>query len=91
LRIIHIVPDWTVRVALKNRDRTEQWRALAKDGAELPLHRQTTRVAEFLAGPGETMDFEYRPAAAGLLQLDVSQRTGAWRTALPIRVEAASR
>jgi FtsP/CotA-like multicopper oxidase with cupredoxin domain len=91
LRIIHIVPDWTVRVALKNGDRTEQWRALAKDGAELPPHRQTTRVAEFLAGPGETMDFEYRPAAAGLLQLDVSQRTGAWRTALPIRVEAASR
>ena len=63
------------------------WRALAKDGAELPPHRQTIRAADLIAGPGETMDFEYRPAAPGMLRLLVMQRTGVWKTELPIRVE----
>jgi hypothetical protein len=91
LRIVHIVPDWTVRVTLTRGDSTEQWRALAKDGAELPPHRQTTRAATFVAGPGETMDFEYRAGAPGALRLDVAQRTGEWKTALPIRVDAPRR
>ena len=56
-------------------------------GAELPPHRQTTRLAELIAGPGETMDFEYRPAAPAMLRLLVMQRTGVWKTELPIRVE----
>jgi FtsP/CotA-like multicopper oxidase with cupredoxin domain len=91
LRIVHIVPDWTLRVTLRRGDVTEQWRALAKDGAELPAHRQTTRAADFVAGPGETMDFEYRPAAPGVMTLSVEQRAGAWKTALPILVRPAER
>jgi FtsP/CotA-like multicopper oxidase with cupredoxin domain len=91
LRIVHIVPDWTARVTLRRGEGTEEWRALAKDGAELPSHLKTTRAATFIAGPGETMDFEYRPSAPGLLSLDVGQRTGEWKTALPIRVEPGGR
>ena len=87
LRIVDIVPDWTIRIRLKRGDVTEQWRALAKDGAELPAHRQTTRAADLVTGAGETMDFEYRPAAPGVLKLDVMQRVGVWRTSLPILVE----
>jgi len=48
---------------------------------------QTSRRAEFIAGPGETMDFEYQPAAPGLLRLEVRQRSGGWKMELPIRVE----
>ncbi len=87
LRIIHIIPDWNIRIALRLGDTTVHWRALAKDGAELPSHLQTVRPAELLAGPGETLDFEYRPTAPGLLYLDVMQRTGVWKTRLPLRVE----
>ena len=88
LRIIHIVSDWTARIALVRDDSTVHWRALAKDGAELPARVQTTRLASFLAGPGETMDFEYEPTSPGLMRLDVEQRTGVWKTHLPIKVEA---
>jgi FtsP/CotA-like multicopper oxidase with cupredoxin domain len=87
LRLIHIIPDWNARIVLKLGDSTVQWRALAKDGAELPPHRQVVRPADLLVGPGETMDFEYRPTAAGVMRLEVMQRTGAWKTQLPIRVE----
>jgi len=87
LRLIHIIPDWTARIALLSGDSMVQWRALAKDGAELPRQQQSMRRAEFIAGPGETMDFEYQPAAAGMLRLRVAQRTGIWKVELPIRVE----
>jgi len=87
LRLIHIIPDWTARIALLQGDSVVSWRALAKDGAELPPHRQTTRPANLIAGPGETMDFEYRPAAPGMLRLEVRQRSGGWKMELPIRVE----
>jgi FtsP/CotA-like multicopper oxidase with cupredoxin domain len=91
LRIAHIIPDWTVRATLKKGESTEEWRALAKDGAEFPSHLKTMRAATFVAGPGETMDFEYRPSAAGLLSLEVVQRTEEWKTALPILVAPARR
>jgi len=91
LRLIHIVPDWNVRLALTRDDSIVHWRALAKDGAELPPHRQTVRAASLLAGPGETMDFEYQATSPGLMRLEVAQRTGAWKTQLPIRVEPALR
>ena len=87
LRLIHIIPDWTARIALFRGDSVLSWRALAKDGAELPPHQQTVRTADFIAGPGETMDFEYRPVAPGVLRLLVMQRTGIWKMELPIRVE----
>ncbi|HSE67071.1 MAG TPA: multicopper oxidase domain-containing protein [Gemmatimonadales bacterium] len=88
LRLIHIIPDWTARIRLMQGDSVLSWRALAKDGAELPAHRQTVRRSELIAGPGETFDFEYRPSAPGLIRLEVMQRTGVWKMApLPIRVE----
>jgi FtsP/CotA-like multicopper oxidase with cupredoxin domain len=90
LRLIHIVPDWNVKIALSQGDSIVQWRALAKDGAELPRHLQTMRAASLLAGPGETMDFEYRPMVPGLLRLDVAQRSGVWKIQLPVRVMASS-
>jgi len=87
LRLIHIIPDWIARIALMQGDSVLSWRALAKDGAELPPHLQTVRPADLIAGPGETFDFEYRPTAQGLLRLLVMQRTRIWKTELPIRVE----
>jgi FtsP/CotA-like multicopper oxidase with cupredoxin domain len=87
LRLIDIIPDWTARIALLREDSVVHWRALAKDGAELPPRAQVTRLASFIAGPGETMDFEYRPTTPGLLRLEVQQRQGLWKTQLPIRVE----
>ena len=87
LRIIHIIPDWTARIALLQGERVLEWKALAKDGAELPLHQQRVRAADFIAGPGETMDFEYRPEVPGMLKLLVMQRTGIWRMEMPILVE----
>ena len=55
--------------------------------AELPASAQLPHPAAFITGPGQTMDFEYRPTAPGLMRLEVEQRTGSWKTHLPIRIE----
>jgi FtsP/CotA-like multicopper oxidase with cupredoxin domain len=87
LRLIHIIPDYTAWIALLQDDKPLRWKPLAKDGAELPLARQVMRDSYLLAGPGETMDYEFTPTAPGILRLEVEQRTGAFKNHLPIRVE----
>ena len=87
LRLIHMIIDWSARISLMRGDSVVQWKALAKDGAELPREAQITRPATLIGGPGETMDFEYRATQRGLLRLDLQQREGLWKAALPIKVE----
>jgi len=87
IRLIDIMPDWTIRVSMMREDSTVHWKSLAKDGAELPVHAQVMQPAAFITGPGQTMDFEYRPTAPGVLMLQVSHRTDPWKTWLPILVE----
>jgi FtsP/CotA-like multicopper oxidase with cupredoxin domain len=45
------------------------WRALAKDGADLPQNQAVMRPARMVFDPGEIYDFEYTPAAPGELKL----------------------
>lgn len=87
IRLIEIMPDWTIRIAMMREDSVVHWKALAKDGAELPASAQVMQPAEFISGPGQTMDFEYRPTAPGLILFHVRHRVDPWKTELPIRVE----
>jgi manganese oxidase len=50
---------------------TVQWRPVAKDGADLPASARTPRPARQIVTMGETYDFEYTPAAKGLMRLEV--------------------
>ena len=87
IRLIDIIPDWTSRITLTRDDSVVHWTALAKDGAELPPTARVLRSATLVSGPGQTMDFAYRPSAPGLMRLAVEQRTGAWKTHLPIAID----
>jgi FtsP/CotA-like multicopper oxidase with cupredoxin domain len=49
-----------------------QWRAIAKDGGDLPPAQVVMQEARQLALAGEVYDFEYQPTVAGTLQLQVS-------------------
>jgi len=87
IRLIEIMPDWTIIVRMMRGDSVVHWKALAKDGAELPPRTQVMRRAELMTGPGQTMDFEYRPTTPGLLNLRVRHRVDNWSNDLPIVVE----
>jgi hypothetical protein len=64
-----------------------QWRAIAKDGADLPPRLATLRPARLTFLPGEIHDFEFTPAAAGELVLEFG-KGAPWntRTRVPVHV-----
>jgi FtsP/CotA-like multicopper oxidase with cupredoxin domain len=62
------------------------WRAVAKDGADLPPAQAITQTEPLMTGPGEIADFEFTPTEPGELVLDVNSPIAAWRLAVPVRV-----
>jgi FtsP/CotA-like multicopper oxidase with cupredoxin domain len=62
------------------------WRALAKDGMDIPVERATVRPAAQQMGNGETYDFEVVPDAAGELRFTVSAAAGQLLATVPVRV-----
>lgn len=70
-RFINITPNNTLVVSLRGESGIAQWRAVAKDGADLPPQQSTMRPATLTIGVGETYDFEYEPGAPGDLRLEV--------------------
>jgi len=61
-------------VVLSRAGKPVIWRAIAKDGADLPPHQATERPAQQLIAVGETYDFEFQPDRPGELKLDCSRR-----------------
>lgn len=72
-RFIDITSDGFKHVELLGADdKPVKWRAVAKDGADLPPEMQVEGVAQQLAAPGETFDFAVTPAAAETLTLQIT-------------------
>lgn len=89
LRLININPDWRVYLSLKEGDEPLEWRALAKDGADLPPGQALRGPARILMGPGETADFAFTPERAGEAALEVATQLEGWTVGVPIRVSVA--
>ena len=77
LRFVNItIGRPNLRVELRRDTTLLSWRALAKDGSELPTARQLVRPARQMISIGETYDFEVTPAAAGEYRLEVRKANG---------------
>jgi FtsP/CotA-like multicopper oxidase with cupredoxin domain len=74
LRLINIADNGVRVFSLLADERPVSWRAVAKDGAELPLSQRVERSAQQRIGVGETYDFEFTPDTPGVLRIDVRQR-----------------
>lgn len=88
LRIVTLHPDWEVSYTLRSDASVARWRAVAKDGADIPAALATMRPAFVTMGPGETADFEFTPPAPGTWRVEVSTVNGGWRIAVPLIVKA---
>lgn len=71
LRLINIAPGENKAVRLVADTVLQRWRAIGKDGADLPPHQATVRGARVALGAGETYDFEYTPAEEGTQTLEI--------------------
>jgi len=77
LRLAGITPVQTVRVRLMDGQSVVTWRALAKDGADLPPGAAVERPADLELSPGETYDFTITPTRAATLRLEVELKSPA--------------
>jgi FtsP/CotA-like multicopper oxidase with cupredoxin domain len=71
LRIVVIPAAGYGELTLLSDTTPVRWRALAKDGADLPAALATERPARQLVSVGETYDFEVTPKEARPLQLEL--------------------
>ena len=76
-RFINITPnDSLVDISMTMAGRPAQWRALAKDGADLPAPQATVRDAVQTISVGETYDFEFTPRQKGDYELRFCSKAG---------------
>jgi manganese oxidase len=77
----------SMRMRLLRDSTLLEWRAMAKDGMQLPADQAIMSPAEVQMGNGETYDFEFLPTAAGDLHLDVTNAAGVVLASMPVRVQ----
>jgi FtsP/CotA-like multicopper oxidase with cupredoxin domain len=89
-RFIAIAPNDGKIIRLLADTVLQRWRALAKDGADLPAHQAIMRGARLTMGTGETWDVEVTPAETREMTLEIVTigRGGlpAVRTRIPVYV-----
>jgi FtsP/CotA-like multicopper oxidase with cupredoxin domain len=88
-RFIAIAPNDGKTIRLLSDTVLQRWRAVAKDGADLPPHQATMRGARLTMGIGETWDVELTPAEARELTLEiltVGRGLAPIRTRIPVYV-----
>jgi FtsP/CotA-like multicopper oxidase with cupredoxin domain len=71
IRIINITPAHPRKICIQRDGKPLRWRAIAKDGADLPPNLAVEGPAENWSTAGETYDFAYSPTATGTDLLSV--------------------
>jgi FtsP/CotA-like multicopper oxidase with cupredoxin domain len=62
------------------------WRALAKDGMDLPADQAIVSPSTIQMGNGETYDFEFVPTTAGDIRIEVTSGIGDLLVSMPVHV-----
>ena len=75
LRFVNIGAAPYIRMALRRDTSLVQWRAVAKDGADLPPAQATLRPARIMMNVGETYDFELDAKEPGEYLLSIEHLT----------------
>jgi manganese oxidase len=87
IRLINISPNVPLTLSVLADSMPVHWRAIAKDGADLPAAQAVVLPAKLTIGVGETYDFEFTPEAAGELRLLAIDAVGRTRLSGVVRIE----
>lgn len=91
IRVINIAPAGMITARMVQGEQPVPLRALAKDGADLPVHQQVPVEVSPRMGVGETADFTFTPEKAGTYELVIGYRRFAWRQPWVVRAPEKSR
>jgi FtsP/CotA-like multicopper oxidase with cupredoxin domain len=90
LRLIDITANNPALFSLQGSKGLMQWRAVAKDGADLPANQAVMQDSQQLLFEGETYDFEFQAQERGSLRLEVGSNPTAirpWKIVQRIEVQ----
>jgi FtsP/CotA-like multicopper oxidase with cupredoxin domain len=88
LRLVNIHTNRPAMIAKLMRDSSlVPWRAVAKDGMDLPPDQATLRPARQQMGMGETYDFELAPVEAANLRFVLTAANGTLLLSMPVRIK----
>ena len=90
MRFVQIHPDWRVHFTLLDGRGLAEWLPVAKDGADLPPSLRRSGPSRWLAGPGETADFEFTPQRPGSVRLELTTWGTGWHLPQELRVRPAA-
>ena len=76
----------SMRMRLLQGSTALRWRAIAKDGMDLPADQAIEQPSEVQMGNGETYDFEFTPASPGDLRLEITTGNMILLTTMAIHV-----
>jgi FtsP/CotA-like multicopper oxidase with cupredoxin domain len=95
LRFVHITMGQAADIAMTMNGSAVRWRAVAKDGADLPEALRLEDDAVFVSNTGQTFDFMWTPTEAGEGTLSVTHerffQSGDDVVRLPLRVHGGIR
>lgn len=74
LRIIDMAPNLPGTVIIGTKENPGKWRAVAKDGADVPLRLNKITDSDLQIASGEAYDFEFQPDTAGEIPITVMNR-----------------
>ena len=75
-----------MRMRLLNGSALLAWRAVAKDGMDLPADQAVEAPSEVQMGNGETYDFDFVPTVPGDIRIDVTNAGGVLLVSMPVHV-----
>jgi FtsP/CotA-like multicopper oxidase with cupredoxin domain len=76
LRVINMAPNLLATLRLGTKEHPATWRAIAKDGADLPARLVKSGDATLDIASGEAYDFEFHPDHAGEIPLEIDNAFG---------------
>ena len=91
IRVININPTLPLTLSLLEDSVPASWRAIAKDGADLPPAHARTRKTVVTMGVGEAYDYEFVAERPRALWLRVTNPAGVLRLSGVVRVREPSR
>jgi FtsP/CotA-like multicopper oxidase with cupredoxin domain len=87
LRVINMAPNLGANVLLGSQEHPATWRAIAKDGANVPQRLSKPQDALLHIVSGEAYDFEFQPDAAGEIPLQIENNLTKWKLVGKILVQ----
>ena len=74
LRVVNMAPNLPGLIAIGTKEHPLAWRAIAKDGADVPPRLAKETPSYITIASGETYDFDFEPQTAGEIPITIVNR-----------------